>query len=141
MTSGPRQVRDRDAVLLVGLLVVGVLLLNLVSGVLPGMDALLASAPVLIVGLVLVSGVVLLVTLRRSALTPVAGVAACGCPMRRSVPASSRWMLSRWAIHTMTTAPPVNSNHAASSQPSATNATHTSAPSRCRAVSPATRTG
>ncbi|MET0772680.1 MAG: hypothetical protein ABWZ82_06330 [Candidatus Limnocylindrales bacterium] len=65
MTSGPRQVRDRDAVLLVGLLVVAVLALNLVSGVLPGMDALLASAPVLIVGLVLVSGVVLLVTLRR----------------------------------------------------------------------------
>jgi hypothetical protein len=65
MTSGPRQVRDRDAVLLVGLLVVVVLVLNLVSGVLPGMDALLASAPVLIVGLVLVSGVVLLVTLRR----------------------------------------------------------------------------
>jgi len=65
MTSGPRQVRDRDAVLLVGLLVVGVLLLNLVSGVVPSLDALLASAPVLIVGLVLVSGVVLLVTLRR----------------------------------------------------------------------------
>ncbi len=65
MTSRPRQVRDRDAVLLVLALVVGVLLLNLVSGVLPGMDALLASAPVLIVGLVVVSGVVLLVTLRR----------------------------------------------------------------------------
>ena len=65
MTSGPRQVRDRDAVLLVGLLVVGVLLLNLVAGVVPSLDALLASAPVLIVGLVLVSGVVLLVTLRR----------------------------------------------------------------------------
>ena len=63
--SGPRQVRDRDAVLLVSLLVVGVLLLNLVSGVVPSLDALLASAPVLIVGLVLVSGVVLLVTLRR----------------------------------------------------------------------------
>ena len=65
MTSGPRRARDRDVVLLVGLLVVAVLVLNLVSGVLPGMDALLASAPVLIVGLVLVSGVVLLVTLRR----------------------------------------------------------------------------
>lgn len=65
MTRGPRQARDRDAVLLVGLLVVGVLVLNLVSGVVPGMDALLASAPVLIAGLVLVSGVVLLVTLRR----------------------------------------------------------------------------
>ena len=64
-TSGPRKVRDRDAVLLVGLLVVVVLLLNLVSGVVPSLDALLASAPVLIVGLVLVSGVVLLVTLRR----------------------------------------------------------------------------
>jgi hypothetical protein len=65
MTDRRRQVRDRDAVLLVLALVVGVLLLNLVSGVLPGLDALLASAPVLIVGLVLVSGVVLLVTLRR----------------------------------------------------------------------------
>ncbi|MFN8520103.1 MAG: hypothetical protein U0667_12085 [Chloroflexota bacterium] len=65
MTGRSRQVRDRDAVLLVLALVVGVLVLNLVSGVLPGMDALLASAPVLIVGLVLVSGVVLLVTLRR----------------------------------------------------------------------------
>lgn len=65
MTRGPRQVRDRDAVLLVGLLVVVVLLLNVVSGVVPSLDALLASAPVLIVGLVLVSGVVLLVTLRR----------------------------------------------------------------------------
>ncbi len=65
MTSGPRHARDRDVVLLVGLLVVGVLVLNVVSGVVPGMDALLASAPVLIVGLVLVSGVVLLVTLRR----------------------------------------------------------------------------
>jgi hypothetical protein len=58
-------VRDRDAVLLVGLLVVAVLLLNVVSGVVPSLDALLASAPVLIVALVLVSGVVLLVTLRR----------------------------------------------------------------------------
>ena len=65
MTSGPRQARDREVVLLVGLLVVAVLVLNLVSGVIPGMDALLASAPVLIVGLVLVSGLVLLVTLRR----------------------------------------------------------------------------
>jgi hypothetical protein len=65
MTSGPRQVRDRDVVVLVLALVVGVLVLNLVSGVLPGLDALLASAPVLIAGLVLVSGVVLLVTLRR----------------------------------------------------------------------------
>lgn len=65
MSSGPRQVRDRDVVLLVMALVVGVLVLNLVSGVVPSLDALLASAPVLIVGLVLVSGVVLLVTLRR----------------------------------------------------------------------------
>lgn len=65
MTERPRQIRDRDAVLLVALLVVGVLLLNVVSGFVPSLDALLASAPVLIVGLVLVSGVVLLVTLRR----------------------------------------------------------------------------
>lgn len=65
MTRGPRQVRDRDALTLVLALVVGVLALNLVSGVVPGIDALLASAPVLIVGLVLVSGVVLLATLRR----------------------------------------------------------------------------
>jgi hypothetical protein len=65
MTLDPRRARDRDAVLLVGALVVGVLVLNLVSGVVPGLDALLASAPVLIVGLVVVSAVVLLVTLRR----------------------------------------------------------------------------
>lgn len=65
MSRGPRQVRDRDAVLLVLALVVVVLALNLVSGVLPGVDALLASAPVLIIGLVVVSSVVLLVTLRR----------------------------------------------------------------------------
>jgi hypothetical protein len=65
MSAGPRHVRDRDAVLLVMALVIGVLVLNLVSGVVPGFDALLASAPVLIVGLILVSGVVLLVTLRR----------------------------------------------------------------------------
>jgi hypothetical protein len=65
MSRGPRQVRDRDAVLLVFLLVVGVLMLNLVSGVVPGLDALLASAPVLIVGLVVVSGVVLLTAFRR----------------------------------------------------------------------------
>lgn len=65
MTQGPRQARDRDVVLLVMALVVCVLLLNLVSGVVPSLDALLASAPVLIVGLVVVSGVVLLATLRR----------------------------------------------------------------------------
>ncbi len=65
MSDGRRSARDRDVVLLVAALVVGVLVLNLVSGVVPGLDALLASAPVLIVGLVVVSGVVLLVTLRR----------------------------------------------------------------------------
>jgi hypothetical protein len=65
MSPSPRQVRDRDVLLLVTLLVVGVLALNLVSGVVPGLDTLLASAPVLIVGLVVVSGVVLLVTFRR----------------------------------------------------------------------------
>jgi hypothetical protein len=65
MRARPRQVRDRDVLLLIMALVVGVLVLNLISGVVPGLDALLASAPVLIVGLVLVSGVVLLVTLRR----------------------------------------------------------------------------
>lgn len=65
MSGRPRQARDRDVVLLVLALVVGVLVLNLVSGALPPIDALLASAPVLIVGLVLVSGMVLLVTLRR----------------------------------------------------------------------------
>jgi hypothetical protein len=65
MSASPRKVRDRDVVVLMTALVLGVLVLNLVSGVVPGMDTLLASAPVLIVALVLVSGVVLLVTLRR----------------------------------------------------------------------------
>ena len=65
MSASPRHVRDRDAVLLVLALVIGVLALNLLSATVPGVDALLASAPVLIGGLVLVSVVVLLVTLRR----------------------------------------------------------------------------
>jgi hypothetical protein len=65
MSASPRHVRDRDAVLLVLALVIVVLALNLLSATVPGVDALLASAPVLIGGLVLVSVVVLLVTLRR----------------------------------------------------------------------------
>ncbi len=65
--SGPsRRPRDRDVLLLLGAVVLGVLAFNVVSGLVPGLDGLLASAPVLIIGLVTVSGLVLLGTLRRS---------------------------------------------------------------------------
>ena len=45
MTGSPRTVRDRDVVLLLAAVVIGVLAINLVSGLVPGLDQLLASAP------------------------------------------------------------------------------------------------
>lgn len=61
----PRRPRDRDVLLLLALVVVGVLVFNVLSGIVPGLDQLLASAPVLIIGLVAVSGLVLLGVARR----------------------------------------------------------------------------
>jgi hypothetical protein len=59
MTGSPRRVRDRDVLLLMAAVVLVVLALNVVSGLIPGMDRLFASAPVLIVMMVAVSGLVL----------------------------------------------------------------------------------
>ena len=66
MTGSPRRVRDRDVLLLMAGVVAVVLVANVLSGVIPGMDRLFASAPVLIVALFAVSGLVLWGVVRRS---------------------------------------------------------------------------
>jgi hypothetical protein len=65
MTGSPRRVRDRDVLLLMAGVVAIVLAVNVLSGVVPGMDRLFASAPVLIVAMLLVSGAVLWRVMRR----------------------------------------------------------------------------
>jgi hypothetical protein len=66
MTGSPRRVRDRDVLLLMAGVVVAVLVVNVLSGVIPGMDRLFASAPVLIIWMVAVSALVLWGVVRRS---------------------------------------------------------------------------
>jgi len=66
MTGSPRRVRDRDVLLLMAGVVVAVLLLNVVSGLVPGIDRLFASAPVLVIAMVAISGLVLYRVVRRS---------------------------------------------------------------------------
>ena len=66
MTGSPRRVRDRDVLLLMAGVVVAVLAVNVLSGVIPGMDRLFASAPVLIIAMVTVSALVLCGVVRRS---------------------------------------------------------------------------
>jgi len=66
MTGSPRRVRDRDVLLLMVGVVVAVLAVNVLSGVIPGMDRLFASAPVLIIAMVAVSALVLWGVVRRS---------------------------------------------------------------------------
>ncbi len=56
---------DRRVVLLIGLLVVAVLAVNLVSAMLPGMDGALASAPIVVIVLVLGTVLILARSLRR----------------------------------------------------------------------------
>jgi hypothetical protein len=53
-------------VVLLALLVVAVLAVNLVSGLVPGLDQLLASAPVLVIVLVVGTCLVVLGVVRRS---------------------------------------------------------------------------
>ncbi len=60
--GGPR---GRTVVLLIGVLVVLVLGVSVVSALLPGLDGLLASLPVVILGLVLGTLVILAGVLRR----------------------------------------------------------------------------
>ena len=66
MTRSPRRVRDRDVLLLMAGVVAVVLALNVLSGIVPGMDRLFASAPVLIIAMVAISGLVLWGVVRRS---------------------------------------------------------------------------
>lgn len=57
--------RDLRVVLLIGLLVAAVLLVNLVSALLPGMDGALASAPIIVIGLAAGTALIMLRSLRR----------------------------------------------------------------------------
>ena len=50
--------RDRRVFLLIGALVVGILIVNLVSALVPGFDGALASSPIVVV--ILVAGTVLI---------------------------------------------------------------------------------
>jgi hypothetical protein len=65
VTGSPRRVRDRDVLLLMAGVVAVVLAINVLSGLIPGMDRLFASAPVLIVAMLAVSCLVLWRVLRR----------------------------------------------------------------------------
>ena len=62
--SGTRGVRDRDVLLLMAGVVVIVLVANLLSGLIPGMDRLLAAAPILLIVLIAGTGYVLYRALR-----------------------------------------------------------------------------
>ena len=64
MTAPPRKVRDREVLVLMALVVGAVLAANILSGIVPGMDKLLAAAPVLLVILVAGTGYVLFRSLR-----------------------------------------------------------------------------
>jgi hypothetical protein len=66
VNGSPKSVRDRDVVLLLALVVSAVLAINVVSGIVPGVDRLLATAPVLVVVLLLGTGLVVLGVVRRS---------------------------------------------------------------------------
>lgn len=62
---GPR-VRDREVVLVTAAVVVCVLAINVVSGLVAPLDQLLAFAPVIVVGMVAVTVVVLYRSVRRN---------------------------------------------------------------------------
>lgn len=59
MTSPDRRVRDREVVLAAALVVAGVLIVELVTGLVPPLDDLIGLAPVVIIGLVVVTLIVL----------------------------------------------------------------------------------
>ena len=65
MTRPRRVPTDRRVVLLIALLVGSILALNLLSAVVPPLDVALGSAPIVVIGLVLGTGLVLLRLLRR----------------------------------------------------------------------------
>jgi len=59
VTGSPRDVRDRDVLLLMALVVAVVLAANVASAVIPGMDGVMAGLPILMVVLVVGTGAVL----------------------------------------------------------------------------------
>lgn len=64
MTQSPRKISDRQVLILMALVVAAVLAVNVLSGIVPGMDRLLAVAPVLLILLVVATGWVLYRSLR-----------------------------------------------------------------------------
>ena len=65
MSGSPRSVRDRDVLLLMALVVAVVLIANVLSAVIPGMDNVIAHVPVLLVLLVASTCGVLFWSVRR----------------------------------------------------------------------------
>lgn len=64
MNDGTRRIRDRDVLLLLAAVVAVVLVANLVSALVPGLDNVLAVAPILVVVLIVGTGYILFRTLR-----------------------------------------------------------------------------
>ena len=64
MTDQRPRVRDRDVVLVAALIVSGVLIVAWLTGLIPVLDNAIGLAPVVIIGLLLVTAVVLLRTAR-----------------------------------------------------------------------------
>ena len=52
MTESPRKISDRQVLILMALVVAAVLVVNVLSSIIPGMDNVLAAAPVLLVVIV-----------------------------------------------------------------------------------------
>ena len=65
MSGSPRSVRDRDVLLLMALVVAVVLIANVLSAVIPGMDNVIAHVPVLLIVLVAGTCAVLFLSVRR----------------------------------------------------------------------------
>jgi hypothetical protein len=65
MSDQPRRpVRDRDVFLAAALVVAGVLIFAWMTGLVPALDDAVGLAPLIIVGLIVVTGLVLFVALR-----------------------------------------------------------------------------
>jgi hypothetical protein len=65
MSGSPRSVRDRDVLVLMAVVVAAVLIVNVLSAVIPGMDDVIAHVPILLVVLVVSTGAVLFWSVRR----------------------------------------------------------------------------
>jgi hypothetical protein len=65
VSGSPRSVRDRDVLLVMALVVAGVLVANVLSAIIPGMDNVIAHVPVLLIVLVASTCAVLFWSVRR----------------------------------------------------------------------------